>query len=289
MKARLALALVAVSGAACVETAQNRTGVPLLVAGTDTPQAVIAVGEVPITIARADLAFGPLYLCAGATAGALCDTARLEWLEAVVVDTTAAEPKPAGTLVGTTGNVQSWMYDLGISSQLARAEPFVLEAAQELGGASLVVAGSALVEAIELPFVASVPIQQTEDTEPGVPVVRKSTSDPFFRDIGVGETGLVVRFDPAVWVRALDFRPYVAADVCAPTAPAIVCDGTLERRCKGDTELSNRDCSELEQVCLPDQGCAERLSIEPGTEAYRSLRNAIVSGRRPSFEWTSPL
>jgi hypothetical protein len=130
-----------------------------------------------------------------------------------------------------------------------------------------------------------VPIQQSDDTELGVPVVRKSTSEAFFRDVGEGESGLVVRFDPAAWVRRIDFRPYATADACAPAGPAVACDGTLERTCEAEAELSRRDCSELGQVCVPGQGCREELTIERDTEAFRSLRNALVSGARPSFEW----
>jgi hypothetical protein len=281
----LLVLVLAVCCFGCTETGQDRTRVALFVAGTSVSEPVIGVGDVPITMDRADLAFGPLYLCAGASAGDLCDTAQLEWLETVVVDTLAAEPAAAGELEGITGPVQSWMYDLGISSQLTRSTPFILAAAGELGGASLILEGRATVAGIELPFSASVSIQQTDDTELGVPVVRKSTSESFFRDVGEGELGLVVRFDPAAWVRRIDFRPYATADACAPSGPAVACDGTLERTCEAEAELSRRDCSELGQVCVPGQGCAERLTIESDAEAFRSLRNALVSGARPAFEW----
>jgi hypothetical protein len=282
---RAALLVLAVFHFGCAETGQDRVRVALFVAGTDVSAPVVGGGDVLITIDRADLAFGPLYLCAGATAGDLCDTAQLEWLDTVVVDTTLSEPAAAGELVGITGSVQSWMYDLGISSQLTRSAPFVLAAAGELGGASFLLEGRASVGGIELPFSASVPIQQTDDTELGVPVVRKSTSEPFFRDVGNGEAGLVVRFDPGAWVRSIDFRPYATSEACAPAGTAVACDGTFEQTCQDGAELSRRDCGELGQVCLPGQGCAERLTIEGDSEAFRSLRNALVSGGRPSFEW----
>lgn len=285
MKLRPALAGLVILAAGCAETGQDRTQVPLFVAGADVSEAIAAVGDVPVTIDRADLAFGPLYLCAGVTAGDLCETARLEWLETVVVDTAVSEPAPAGELSGVTGPVRSWMYDLGISSQLTRTEPFVLGAASELGDTSFVLEGRAVVDEIEIPFAASVPIQQTADTELGVPVVRKSNSESFFRDVQSDEAGLVVRFDPAAWVRGLDFRPYVVNENCDFDGAPIVCDGRLERTCENGTELSNRDCGELGQVCLPEEGCADELTIENGSEAHRSLRNALVSGDRPSFDW----
>jgi len=282
---RRALALITVVAAGCAETGQDRISVPLFVAGANVTEPVVAAFDVPLTIERADLAFGPLYLCAGATAGDLCDTARLEWLETVVVDTTLDEPARAGELSGVTGMVRSWMYDLGISSQLTGTQPFILDAASQLGGASLVLEGRVVVDGIEVPFTASVPIQQTDETEIGVPVVRKSTSESFFRDVDSDESGLLLRFDPSAWVRGIDFRPYVSRETCTSGGPTIACDGGLERTCDGETELSTRDCTAMGYVCIPGAGCRERLTIDQQSEAYRSLRNALVSGGRPSFNW----
>ena len=285
MKLYYVVTAIAFLGAGCAETGQGYAIVPLFVAGTDVSEPILAAADVPVSIDRADLAFGPLYLCAGVTAGDLCDTARLEWLETVVVDTTVPEAVPAGALSGITGSVRSWMYDFGISSQLTREEPFILDAAQVLGDTSLVLEGRARIDGIEVPFVASVPIQQTDDTELGVPVVRKSTSEEFFHDVSDDESALLVRFDPAVWVRGIEFRQYVSSDVCTEGSPNTVCDGEIERTCDNGVELSNRDCGELGQVCVPNGGCADQLRIESDSEAYRSLRNALVSGARPMFDW----
>ena len=245
----------------------------------------MSLADIPVQIDRADLAFGPLYLCAGANAGDLCDTARVEWLGTSIIDTTNAEPTQVGELVGVTGMVRSWMYDLGISSQLTRKDPYVLDAARELGSVSLVLEGRADVDGLVIPFTASVPIQQTVDTELGVPVVRKSTSDEFLHDILPNESGLLVRFDPAVWVRGIDFGVYVASEPCTENGPSTLCDREYELSCDSDIELSRRDCSALGQVCLPDQGCSERLRIEDNNSAYRSIRNALTSGQRPTFNW----
>lgn len=285
MKVSATLCLVwMMLAAGCAETGQDRVAVPLFVAGADVSEPIMATGDVPVAIERADLAFGPLYLCAGNKAGDLCDTARLEWLDTVVVDAASPERMAAGELAGVTGPVRSWMYDLGISSQLSRSRPYVLDAAHELDGASIILEGRAEVEGIELPFSASLPIQQTGDTELGVPVIRKGDTDTFSHDVGPHEPGLVVRFDPAGWVKRIDFRPYVTAQTCAEVDGGLACDGTLERACDDGAEVSSRDCAELEQVCIPGRGCAEQLTVETDSEAYRSLRNALV-GARPSFEW----
>ncbi|MFW6067058.1 MAG: hypothetical protein ACOC97_01880 [Myxococcota bacterium] len=283
---RVALLLAALGATGCADVAQERVQVPLSLAGTDLSAPVTAEGDVPVTVERADLAFGPLYLCAGSTAGDLCDTARLEWLETAVVDAASAEPVPVGELSGLTGPVRSWMYDLGISSQLTHTEPVVLEAAEMLGGVSFVVEGVAEVEGQEVPFSAAVPVRQTDETELGVPVVRKSANETFGHEVAVDEPGLLVRFDAAAWIGRIDFRAYVEDASCAPDGPPLVCAGAVEQVCDeaGDV-VDVRDCSDLDQVCVAGVGCADGVVIEPGTDAFRRLRNALVAGDRPTFEW----
>jgi hypothetical protein len=238
-------AFLALLACACGDNGQERVTIPLYVAGSDVLQPIAARGGVPVTLERADLAFGPLYLCAGATAGDLCDTARVEWLGTVVVNALEPNPTGAGDLTGVTGTVRSWMYDLGISSQLTRSEPFVLDAARELGDTSLLIAGRADVGGVEMSFDASVRVAQTDDTELGVPVVRKSTTESFRHEVTRDEAGLTLRFDPAAWVQGVDFASF----------------------------------------CGPDGECFDHVTLGPDTEAFRSLRNALVSGGRPSFEW----
>jgi hypothetical protein len=198
----------------CVEMSQEHISVPLFVAGTDVTEPMLTVGDVPVVLERADLAFGPLVFCAGTQAGGFCDTARLEWLDSVVVDALDGSARRAGELYGVTGVVRSYMYDLGISSQLTRAEPFVLDAAAELGGMSVVLSGVATVGDQDVPFRAEMPIQQESQTELGVPVIRKSASARFSHDVGPHEAGLLVRFDPRAWLRGVDFRPHVEEGCC---------------------------------------------------------------------------
>src|ERR1700712_265658 len=181
--------------AAGVETGQGRLALPLYLAGSGLTAPLTAAGGISLEIERAELAFGPLYLCAGNTAGELCETARLEWLQTRVVDLTSAVPTAAGELTGISGPVRSYMYDLGISSQLTRDEPYVLAAAQTLGDASLRVAGNAQLSGATVSFEAQLAVQQTAGTEPGVPVVRKSVSESFVHEITPHEGGVLVRFD----------------------------------------------------------------------------------------------
>lgn len=234
----------------CADVGQSQADVPLYVSGSELSRPIPAVGDVMLSIDRAELAFGPLYLCAGAQAGELCDTARLEWLGSARIDLKQPEPRRTGTLSGTTGHVRSWMYDLGISSQLTDHEPFMLDAAQELDGASLVVEGRARHAGSELPFVVSVTVQQGTEVERGVPVVRKGTGDAFHHEITGAEPGLWVRFDASAWLRGMDLRSELAETACALA---------------GD--------------------CGEPLQLAPEGVAYRALHHAVVSGRRPELTW----
>jgi hypothetical protein len=247
---RSALVLLGVFAlAGCAEAGQSQVDVPLYVSGSQLEGPVAAVGGVTLTIDRAELAFGPLFLCAGAQAGELCDTARLEWLGSVRISLNEPERKRAGTLSGTTGSVRSWMYDLGISSQLTHNEPFVLAAADELGGASLVVEGRASQGGPEVPFVVAVVVQQGAEVERGVPVVRKGSGDVFNHDVTGGESGLWVRFDASAWLGSMDWRSKLAERACATDA------------------------------------CSEPIRLEPNDVAYRGLHNAVVSGRHPELSW----
>ncbi len=270
----------------CIGTSQEEVQIPILVAGTDVSDGATARDAVRVTITRANLAFGPLYLCPGNQAGALCDTARLEWLDSVVIDTTNPEAVDAGELIGISGPVRSWMYDLGISSQLTREDPFVLDAAMELGDASLLLEGAAEAGGQLLPFSASVPVQQTGDTELGIPVIRKSTTDPFSHDVAGDEAGLVVRFDPRSLFVNVDFGAYVEDVACAPDGPEVRCGGSVEQRCAPDGSIAtSRDCADEGQVCVAGVGCANEIEIDASSEAFRAIRNGLVSGRRPTFEW----
>jgi hypothetical protein len=271
---------------ACVDTGQARVAVPLYLAGSDLAAPLSAAGGSELTLDSAELAFGPLYLCAGNTAGELCDTARLEWLESRVIDLTRATPERAGELTGVSGTVRSFMYDLGISSQLTRDQPYTLQAARELDGASFRVSGSAEIAGVSVPFRAELAIQQTEGTEPGVPVIRKSSSERFAHDVAPDEPGLLIRFDAASWLRSIDLRGYLEDSTCSPDGPTRVCAGQVEQRCASDGSVeATRDCSALGQVCLAAQGCAPELSFEPDSEPFRALRNGLLSGGRPTFEW----
>lgn len=241
--AGIALALLV----GCADTGRDEVRVPLYLAGTDVSEPFTSDGGVEIMLTRADLAFGPLYLCAGFQAGELCDTARLEWLDAAVVNAADAEPRLSGELTGASGFVLSYMYDLGLPSLLTRESPLVMPAAEELGGVSLRIEGIADVAGTKLPFGAGVPIRQALETELGVPVVRKGEKERFEHEVNAGEQGLLVRFDPRPWIRNVDFSGLA-----------------------GDSAGA---------------GEAEWLEIVPDTQGFLAIRNALLAEERPHFEW----
>lgn len=247
MRAFRALALLFC--ASCAETGQSVLELPLYVAGSAPEASARTRDGTRYSLDAAELAFGPLYLCAGTQAGGLCETARLEWTSSEVVDLLDAAPRRAGELRGVSGPVRSYMYDLGITSLLTREEPLVLPAADDLGGNSVRIAGSAVVDDVTLPFVIELALSQQIETEVGVPIVRKSAGERFDHEASEETRGVLVRFDASEWLREVDFRALAEAE-----------------------------------GCLPD-GCKEPLRFAAGSQAYLALRNAIVSGERPELVW----
>lgn len=252
MKRALTLgALLAAS--ACLDTGRDRAAIPLRVAGTETTEPVTGARGWLVELERAELAFGPLYLCAGYQAGSLCETARVEWVESAVVDALDPAPREAGVLRGVTGPVRSFMYDLGITSLLSRQRPVALPAAEELGDNSVILRGVARKEPHAIPFRVELPLQREDATELGVPLVRKSGSDRFEHEVTGGEEALTVRFDARAWILGVDFEALIDGLECSAGA----------------------------------SGCREAVSFAPGSQGALAVRNAVVAGERPEFEWSN--
>lgn len=277
---------MALATAGCGDTGQDRISVPLRVAGTESTDGWTDAAGSVIAVERAELAFGPLYLCAGQQAGELCETARLEWLESVVVDVVDGRSAEAGQLEGVSGTVRSYMFDYGITSLLARETPLVLPAAEALSDTSLRVDGIVATPAGDLPMSVAVTVAAGAETERGVPVVRKSQSEIFELRMDAATPGLTVTFDGASWLSGVDFAGFVEDGTCAPDGPARVCEGTTELSCGADgTVVGRRDCMSDGRICVAERGCADRVVIEtPEDPGYRSIVNALVAGRRPEFE-----
>lgn len=285
MKATARFLIGALATTACgPESVQEPVSFPLWVAGSGQVHLETESGF-DVILERADLAFGPLYFCAGFSSGQHCETARLQWLETTVVDTLDRDPKRAGSLEGVTGPIRSWMYDLGISSSLTAREPVVLSAAEQLGGVSIALRGHVFTERAKLAFTARVALQSGENSELGVPIVRKSTNERFTHEVTAEERGLLVRFDSSPWLRAIDFDRRLAPAPCrvgrergCADDAALTCDSAT-----GEV-LETQPCTS-EQLCLEDVGCTDHFDATTHGVALRALRQALESDSRPAFEW----
>ena len=234
----------------CGGTGQAEVSFEVRAAGTASDVPIGAEGGWQLTLDEAKLAFGPLVLCPGFQAGALCDVARAEWLDSAVVDVLDPDAEMLGMATGVTGATRSWMYDLGVVSTLTQEQPLISSAAQSLTGHSLVVRGVAKRDGTAVPFEARLLVQQEEDTEIGVPVVRKSSSDLFDHQIDENTTAIVVTFNAASWLADINFD-----------------------------QLLSDDCA---------LGASSPCIIPRDSQAARAIRNALIAGQRPLFHFTGP-
>lgn len=107
-------AAVAAVLAACGETGQVPVSAPLLVTSEGARAVVVDGWEVSLT--RAELSVGPLYLCATSAASAdLCPVAVGEFASAAAVDVLDAGERAIGDVTGVSGAVGSAMMDLGVA------------------------------------------------------------------------------------------------------------------------------------------------------------------------------
>ena len=277
---RIILSFSALFG--CEATSQDRVSLPLWMEGSEERVVSLAEGG-RFELSEARLAFGPLYLCAGAQAGELCETARLEWLGSAVLEGLSAERVEVGALEGVSGEVASWMYDLGLSAQLTAERPFELEAARALNGHSVALSWAWFADALseqradEAPlarFVASLKIQQEEGTERGVPVVRKSTSERFFWEASADSEGLLVRVTPHLWLSNLTPARLLSDSVC---------EGN-ERSDEGEP-LDLLSASQEELVAYAGR-CEGVWRVAETSLSARALTLSISSSARPQL---SPL
>jgi hypothetical protein len=246
----------ALLSSACIDAGQEHVTIRLRAAGTDATEPRVTVTGWQVELERAELAFGPFYLCAGYQAGALCETARAEWVDSAVVNALNPTPRSLGELSGSTGLVRSWMYDLGLASLLTRDEPVVLAAAKELGDNSVRIEGTARKGQHMLAFGFAAPISQSSATEPGVPVVQHRSSDHFEHKVSLRDEGLTIRFDPWAWLVDVDFDRLQSLDLCVPENTAL--------------------------ECIDADG---RVRFSESAQGHRAIRSAVLAGQRPTFEW----
>lgn len=231
-----------------------------------------------LVLERADLAFGPFYLCAGAQAGQSCQTALGEWREARVVDTLDPEQVSVGTLEGYAGRALSYMHDCGLVSLSTTEEPLVLPAAEELAGHSVRIAGVAALDQDDgptVPFRLELRLASSRDADRGQPVVR---SAPGALDVEINPetTALSVRLQPTEWLTGLSARDFWQDAACEDGAVGVLCAGTESQDCASGERV---DCAALGQICAPGRGCQDEVVFDDESPAGRSVAQAIALAR----------
>lgn len=197
---------------ACGDTGQNTY--PLRVEGAGTATGTFAVaarlppdcaapcacedGDWQVTIERADVAFGPIYLCASERASAdLCGESVAEMLDVGIIDATDPAPVLLGEGLAFTGRAQSAMWDYGrswlLTQTLVKPDPIAP------GGHSLVLRGTATKGATSFRFAADVDINASEAGLYGV------QSAPVAHDFVGPFEALRVQIDAAAWVSRIEF------------------------------------------------------------------------------------
>lgn len=113
---RRALCITLCLAVGCSGTGLGYLEVPLHVAGTEGARAPVMQGDLTLTLERAEVGVGPLWLCATENASPeSCESALLELRGAVPVDALEPSPVMVATLTGVTGTARTAMFDYGIS------------------------------------------------------------------------------------------------------------------------------------------------------------------------------
>lgn len=207
----------------CGQTQQRFVSFPVHAAGTGESTFTSDEGW-SVTIERADLGFGPLYLCATTFADIdVCPQAEAEMLVSGTVDATDDSPQMIGDARAITATVRSAMYDHGRSWAIAAADPAPNPGAPSGHSAVFVVRATRGPETLEVR--AEVDIDPRNAAEPAVFGARTG------EHAITGEEALVVRFDPAAWWRRVSFDAVAAldddADGAVTLAPGTVPHDTL--------------------------------------------------------------
>ncbi|MDD9942271.1 MAG: hypothetical protein OXU20_14590 [Myxococcales bacterium] len=229
----------AVCLAGCIDVGQERVQFDVHVAGRALDEIEARHGWT-VELSRADLAFGPLFLCASTTAGDLCEPARAEWLDSVVVDTLDPASKTAGMGVGLEGEVRSFMYELGATWPLAQPQPQPTTAGEALDEHALKLAGVARREGREVHFEAEVAVAANTAGR----TVASGQLDA--QRLGADVTTLRARFDPERFVAQIDF------DELAGTQEAEAADQDGPIRIRPDSQAHRAVVSGLVSNGRPD-------------------------------------
>jgi hypothetical protein len=191
-----ALALVT----ACGETGQNE--IAFAASARSTGNVAFTASGWSVTLTSARVSFGPLYLCATASASSdLCPTAIAEYTDAATIDLVSTAPLDLGGMLGVTGTVHSGAFDYGVTWLATQTSPTPLQAAP--GGHSAHFEGAATLGARTVRFVADID---------ALPLYRGTRTVQGARTTAEIKDGITLDlvFDPVAWWSAVDFDEIAA-------------------------------------------------------------------------------
>lgn len=197
------LAMLALLLAGCGTTGQDVVTFP--VHGAGTGELAFEKDGWSVTIERADVGFGPVWLCATSFADTdVCPSAAAEWLGTASIDATRSEPVMLADASAVTTTVRSAMLDYGRSWLLTEASTRANEGAPEGHSAVFVVRATSADRALEIHAAIDVdPSSAGESAVIGASAGMHTIT---------GSEALIVRLDPATWWRRVDFDRVAASD-----------------------------------------------------------------------------
>ncbi len=191
--------LAALMLAACGSTGAERFDYPLVATGVTTT--VFPVGDWQVTLTRADVSLGPIYLCATAAASPdLCAVAIAEFTDVAVVDALDPTAQPLGDVDARPGDVRSAMLDYGISW-------FTTDSAAEPLGElrhSARFTGTAVLGDTSLTFDATIDVTPPMRGSPALVGLHARADAPG------PDSRLELRLDVHTWFTAVDFDALAA-------------------------------------------------------------------------------
>ncbi len=194
MSLRTAILALSLTATACGSTGAEPFRYPLVATGAGAQP--FAVGDWQVTLTRADVAVGPIYLCATAAASPeLCAAAIAEFTDIAVVNTLDPAAQPLGDIEARAGDVRSAMLDYGISWFTTQTAPAALSELEH----SARLTGTAVLGDMSVSFDATIDVTPPMRGSPALVGLRAVTDAPG------ADSQLELRIDPRTWLASVDF------------------------------------------------------------------------------------
>lgn len=252
----------------CTDTGRTFVELPLQARGVDVP--TFAKDGWGIELTRADIGFGPIYICATASANTeFCEAATLEFIGGATIDGLDGNPQPVGQLFGTTGVVRSSFFDYGITWLLTQSEPVANDGVP--GGP------------------ASVPIDDSDYVPQGHSARFAGTATC------TGDPATCCPDDPGDCPSSYAFEANVDIVVLNPGTSAVNGVDTDQRITTEPLGLTLRfdpvawwQQVDFARLAALDDDSGDPVVLDANEPDYSALVIAMTSNSLPTFEWSSP-